>query len=130
RTCRGDRSDQGRLAGIGKSDETDVGQQLQFEPQLVFLAGGASLEMRRHAIGGCRKMAVASPAFAAAGDGDGVSVRDQVRKEAARVEVVNCGPDRQEDFDGFSSTSGAIGSAPRFPVFRLVMALIPQVEKG
>src|SRR5262245_7150475 len=87
-TCRGNCSDQGRFAGIGKSDETDVRQQLEFEPQLVFLANGASLKLRRHPIGGRGKMAVASPAFAAVRNCDGVPVRDQVRKLVASVEVI------------------------------------------
>src|SRR6185503_13120765 len=32
--------------------------------------------------------------------------------------------------DGFSSASGAVRSAAGFPVFRLVMPLVPKVEKG
>ena len=95
----------------------------------MFLAIRAALELGRHTVGRRGKMAVASPAFAAAGDRNGVSVCHQVREEVPTVEVVNRGSDRQQDLDGFASASGTVRPAPCLPIFRLVMPLIPKVEK-
>ena len=51
RPRRGHPGNERRFAGIGESDEPDVGEQLQLEPQIFFFARLARLHLARRAIG-------------------------------------------------------------------------------
>ena len=72
-------------------------------------------------------MAVAPAAFTTAGDRDGFAVRYQVCEEVPGVEVINGGSHGQQHLNGFSSSPGAIRSAPWLPVFSFIMALISKI---
>ena len=65
RTRRRDARDQRRLAGVRESDQSDVGQQLQLQPEEPFFAGLARLGPPRRAVGGRDEARVAAAAAAA-----------------------------------------------------------------
>src|SRR5215210_5933181 len=60
-----DRVQEGRLAGIGKAEQADVGEQLQPQPDPHFLAVLAGLMLARGAVGRAFVARVAAPAEAA-----------------------------------------------------------------
>ena len=68
RLGRRDARDERRLAGVGKADEPDVGEQLQLQPKLSLLARLARLRLARRAIGRRREVRVAEAAASALGD--------------------------------------------------------------
>ena len=65
RPRRRDARDERRLAGVGKADEPDVGEQLQLEAEILLLARFARLHLARRAVGGGREVRVAQAAAAA-----------------------------------------------------------------
>ena len=56
-----DARDQRRFAGVRKSDQPDIGQQLQFQPQMSFFAGPAVLVLGRRLMGEVAKRALPRP---------------------------------------------------------------------
>ena len=78
RPGRRNAGDQRRLAGVGKSDQADVGEQLQLEPEMPLLAGLAGLVLARGAIGRRREVGVAQSAAAAFRDEDALARLRQV----------------------------------------------------
>ena len=70
--CAGvaDRIEERRLAGIGQSDETDVGEQFEPQPDPHLLAGDAGLVLARGAVGRGLVAGVAAAAHAAMEQGD------------------------------------------------------------
>ena len=57
RARRRDPRDQRRLAGVGKAHQTDIGQQLQLEAQVLDFARLTGLHLARRAIGGASRSA-------------------------------------------------------------------------
>ena len=73
RTRRRHARDERRLAGVREADEADVGEQLQLEPQILFLARLAGLHFARRPIRRRREVRVAHAAAAAARDEDALA---------------------------------------------------------
>ena len=59
------RVEEGRLAGVGQADQPDVGEQLQPQPDIHFLARPAGAVLARGAVGRGLVAGVAAPAVAA-----------------------------------------------------------------
>src|SRR5262245_25840005 len=84
RPRRRDARDKRRLAGVRKSHQADVGEQLEFEPQILDLALFARLHLPRRAVGCRRKARVAQPAAAAARDEHALTDFGEIGEEAER----------------------------------------------
>src|SRR5207248_2372781 len=89
RLGRADDGDQRRLAGIRKTDQTDVGDQLQLDEQLALVAGVAVLREARRLARGGGEMLVAPAAAAAFGDEDALTVMREVGDDLASRLVAN-----------------------------------------
>ena len=80
--------DQRGLAGVGKSDQADIREQLQRQVQIEFFTGLARLHLARRAIGRRREVRVAQPAASAFGQqhalADGGEVGDLRRARRSR----------------------------------------------
>src|SRR5262245_17141901 len=61
RPSRGNPRDERRLTGIGKPDESDVGEQFQFEPEIFDLARLARLDFSRRAVRRARELRLDQP---------------------------------------------------------------------
>src|ERR687887_421270 len=85
RTRGGDARDQRRLAGVWKSDEPDVGEQLELEAQILDLARLAGLHFPRRAVGGRREMRVAEPAAPSPCDEHALSFFGEIGEQARRL---------------------------------------------
>ena len=69
-----DDGDERRLAGVGQSDQTDVGDQFQLDEELALLAGVAVLREARGLTRGGGEVLIAPPAAAALGDEHALAV--------------------------------------------------------
>ena len=90
-------AEQGGLAGVGQADQAGVGDDLQFQDDPAFLAGGAGLGLARGAVGGGGEGLVAAAAAAAAGHDDLLAGRGQVAQDVAAVAVEDEGARRHGD---------------------------------
>src|SRR6476660_10276494 len=70
-----------RLAGVWKSDEADVGEELQVKPQIFFFAWQPWLRLSWRAIGRCRERGVAVAAETTLRDQDALAGGGEVRDE-------------------------------------------------
>jgi len=59
------RGKKGRFSGVGQTDETGIGDQLQAEPNPGFAAGPTGIGAPRRTIGRALVMRIAEPAVAA-----------------------------------------------------------------
>ena len=82
--CRKTRN-QRRLAGIGKSDEADIGEQFQLETDVLPFTRLARLNLARRAVGRRREPGVAQTAAPAARDEDALAFLGQVGDEPQRL---------------------------------------------
>ena len=116
-TCGGDAGDERRLAGIGEADQTDVGEQLQFEPKVFDLAGLAWLDLPRRAIGRCGEPGVAHAPASAVCNEHALTFFGEVRKEPVRLAgiaslLVHERPDRYRQLEIGASVSRAVRALP------------------
>ena len=88
RPRRRDARDQRGLAGVGETDEPDVGEQLQLETEILFFARLARLHFSRRAVRGRREPRVAHAAASAAGDEHALAFDARGRRAAAAVRPV------------------------------------------
>ncbi len=72
---------QGGLPGVGKANQSDIGEQLEFETEVLLFAVFAGLHLARCAIGGCREMRVAQTAASALRHQHAVARVRQIRDE-------------------------------------------------
>jgi len=111
-TGRGNAGDQRRLAGVWKTHQADVGQQLQLQPQVLDLTRLARLHLARGAIGRRREMRVAEPAAAAARDQHALILLGEIGELSKRgVRVVALLEDQRPDRHGqLEIRAGAAGA--------------------
>ncbi len=126
------RADHRRLAGVGEADQPDVGEQLQVEPELLFLAGQARLGAPRRAIGGRGELGVAAAADAAPGDQEPRSRRRQVGDldQALVLLLVDDGADRHRELDVGALPPGAVRAFAVCAAFGGEFLLEAEIEKG
>ena len=103
-----DDGDQRRLAGIRKSDQADVGDQLQLDEELALVAGVAILRKARRLTRGGGEVLVAPAAAPALGDEDALALVREVGDDFLRCFVANDRSDRQLDGDVIAVVSGAV----------------------
>ena len=87
RLGRGDRRQEGRLAGIGQADQAGIGDQLQPQPDRQLLAGQAGIGAARRLVGRGLEMLVAEAAIAALGQPEALADLGQVADQRLVVLV-------------------------------------------
>ena len=129
RSGRGQRSQQGRFAGIGEADETDVGDQSKLQLQPALLPRLALLGVGRRLVCRGRKVSVAQPAAAAARDHDALLVSDEVRDQLVGCQVTNDRARRHAEIHvvaGFAVLLGARATTARFGTEVTLVAEVPE----
>src|SRR5262249_13099494 len=121
RAGRGDAGNQCGLAGVGKSDEADVGEQLQLETEAALFAGAAGLVLGRGLVSGCGEAGVAASSASAARGYEALAGLGEVEQAVAGGLVVDDGPDRHENFDGAAVGAGFVAAFPVAAALGLVL---------
>jgi hypothetical protein len=93
-TCCRDGAQEGALAGVGQAEQTDVGQQAQFQAQFALLAFLSTRALTGRAIDARLEMDVAEAASSAFGEQHLLAVDVEVGKEFVAVDVGDGGADR------------------------------------
>ena len=132
RPRRRDAGDHRRLPGVGEADQPDVGEQLQMEPELLFLAGQARLGAARRAIGGRGELGVAAAADAALGDQEPLSRGRQIGDlhQALVLLFVDDGADRHLELDVGALPPGAVRAFAVSAAVGGEFLLEAEIEKG
>src|ERR1019366_4147575 len=105
---RADHGDQRRFAGVRKTDQTDVSDQLQFDGELALFAGVAILREPRRLARGGGEVLIAPPAAPTFGDKNALAVVREVGDEIAGGFVADYGTDRKIDRDVVSVKARAV----------------------
>ena len=130
RTCRGNAGDQRGLAGIGKSDQPDIRQQLQFQAQAALLAGLAGLVFGGRLMGGSGKSGVALAAAPAARDEEPLAGSRKIVQALAGGLVVNHGADGHLEVDRVAFGPGAIAAFSVAAALRFVLGIKTELDEG
>src|SRR5262249_49252252 len=83
------RGDEGRLSGVGKAEQSQVGEQTQLEPQGALLTGGTRRASLGRLVPGQSKVDIAHPALAAASRHEPISGLGQIAEKLAGLRVVD-----------------------------------------
>lgn len=126
----GDARDKGRLAGVGIADKASIGQQLQLQPNVAFLAGSAKLVLARRLMGGCGEMLVAAAAAAATGEHDPLIRALKVVDLLPGVLVIDDGADRNLEHDIFAVPAGTVGAFAVTAPLCLVLRVIAKMDQS
>jgi len=124
------RGDESRLAGIGETDQADVGEKFQFEPESEFPARRAGLVLGGGLVPGFGEARVPAAPAAAFGDDKPLLGLGEVEKLLAGIPVVDDGPDGHLHFAVIAVAAGLVRSFPMGAALRLVLRVIAQVEEG
>ena len=132
RPRRRDARNHRRLPGVGEADQPDVGEQLQMEPEILFLAGQARFGAARRAIGGRGELRVAAAADAALGDQEPLSRGRQIGDlhHAVVLLLVDDGADRHLELDVGALAAGAIRAFAVSAAVGGEFLLEAEIEKG
>src|SRR6516162_6438094 len=108
-----DRGKEGRLAGIRQADETDIGDQLQAQPDPGLMAGPAGIGAPRRAIGRALVMRVAETAIAALQEDPPLAGTSEVGEHLPVLGIHDLGPDRDRQDEIVTVRAGALAPSPR-----------------
>src|SRR6516165_7583271 len=108
-----DRGEEGRLAGVRQADETDIGDQLQAQPDPGFLARPAGIGAARRAIGRALVMHVTETAIAAPQKDSPLARPGQVCQYLAVLGIHDLGPDRNAQDKVIPVGAGALAPGAR-----------------
>ena len=108
RARRGNARDQRGLAHVRISHQAHVGQQLQFQPVSMFLAGTARLMLARRLMHRCGKARVAASAAPAAGNHEALIGLRELEDFVAGLVVVDDRSDRNFQDDAVAIASGLV----------------------
>jgi len=111
-TRRGNDGNQRGLAGIWKTDQANISEQFQFEPQMAFFAGIAVLVFAWRLMPGLREILIATASASAVRDQDALAGRGEVGDGFAGVFVVGDGAYRHEQSHVVAGVAGAIRPFP------------------
>src|SRR5581483_7779417 len=134
RTRRGDARDERRLAGVRESDQPDVREQFQFEPQIFDLARFARLRLARCAIRGGREARVAHAAATALRDEHALALFREVRDQLQGFGLVTGllvheRADRHRKFEVGASMAGAIRAHAVLAAFSGELGVEPEIDE-
>src|SRR5690606_11902568 len=130
RRRRRDRADQGALAGIGKAQQADVGQQLQLQPQLALLARQTRQGLARSAVGRALALHVAEAALATLGHQLAVAMRGHVADHLVGTDVGDHGADRNGDDQVLAGLAVHLPAHAVLPALGAELALVAEVDQG
>ena len=125
----GERADQRRLTGIGEADQTDIGEELQFQDHHHFLHGLAGLGVARCLIGGGAELEVAQSAASAFEQHHDLSVFDDIAEIFAGFGIVGHGAGRHLDVAVGAVAAVATAFAAVAAVSGKNVTVIAQVEQ-
>ena len=114
RAGRGQRGQQRRFPGVGKAEQSDVGQQAEFQFEAARLSGQAGLGVARRPVGRGRKGGVTPAALPAPGDYHFVTRLAQVGERSATVRVARHGAGRDGQHDRGGVFAVLVLAAPVF----------------
>src|SRR5258708_7990532 len=127
--CRRNPGNQGRLAGVGKTDQTGVGEQLELQPEPLLLARASRLMFRGRLVSGRREMLVSATAAAAAGDEEPLAgSREVVQKLTCCVVVYHC-PHGHRQLDGVSLAARPVTALAVPAAFGLMFGVKTEMEE-
>jgi len=130
RPGRRDPGYQAGLADVRKAEHTNVGQELQLEGKTPSLPGLALLGEPRGAARRRRKLRIAAPTAAAAGDHHALPRSHEVRDDAPVLSILDHGPDGETNLDiGPVFAALALGTAAA-AVLGAIMPLMCEVNEG
>src|SRR5690606_8729383 len=104
----GDAVGQRRLAGVGKPDETDVGDALEDESEHALLARVAGVGAFRRAVRRALEMRVTPAAVAALAQDHALAVLDDLGDDVAGLLVGDDGAERNTEDRGFALATVAV----------------------
>ena len=125
----GERADQRRLTGVGEADQTDIGEELQFQDHHHFLHGLAGLGVARCLVGGGAKLEIAQSAASAFEQHHDLSVFDDIAEIFTGFGIVGHGAGRYLDVAVCAITAVAAAFAAVAAVAGKNVAVIAQVEQ-
>ncbi len=119
--------DQRALAGVRKTDQADIGEQLQPQPQRARFTSPPGLDAARRAVGGRRERRVAAPAAAAPRDQHAFAGVCEVRERDQVVGglFVHDRAGRHFEHQVRAVVAGAIRSQPVLPALGLEFGMEP-----
>ena len=126
----GERADQRRLTGVGEADQTDIGEELQFQDHHHFLHGLAGLGVARCLVGGGAKLEVAQSAASAFEQHHDLSVFDDIAEIFTGFGIVGHGAGRYFNVPICAVAAVAAAFAAVAAVAGKNVAVIAQVEQG
>jgi hypothetical protein len=106
----GDARDQRALAGIRKADQTHIGQEFEFQPQLELVAFLARFVLGGRLMRRGGEPGIAFTAAAAARDGEHLTGRGEIEELLAGLIVVDDGADRDVELDRSAVLAVAVGT--------------------
>src|SRR5437868_5906407 len=125
-----DRIEEGRLAGVGQADESDVGEQLEAQPDPHFLAVFTGLVLARGAVGRGLVAGVAAPAHAALQEGHALAGLCEISQQGTFVVIrKNLGADRNLDDEIVAACTGAIGTGAALAARGAEMLGVAEVDQ-
>ncbi len=127
---RRDRADQGRLAGIGHAQQTDIRHHLHLEAQVATLALGTRRGTPRRPVGRGLEVNVAEPATTALGHEHHLPSLGHIGNHLEGVLVDHRGAHRHLDVQVLAGAPAHLPALPRLAVLSLVEALVLEVDEG
>ena len=128
RSSGGERGNQRGLSGVGKSHESDVGQEFQFQVKVQFFTRCPLFKRPGRPVRGGGKTGVAFAAFSSLGHDHALFGCHQISQEFVGFRVPDNGPDRHGDRDVGAGTAMTIGFLPGRAGFGLIVTPVLQVE--
>ena len=129
RLGRADRGQEGRLSGIGKSDDAGIGDELEPKPDMHLLALLAGIGVARRLVGRRLEAGIAESAIAAAQQNDAVAGRNEIRDQGLPVFVEDLRARGHGQHHVGALGAGAVLAHAMPALLRLEMLLVAVVEK-
>ena len=124
-----DLGEERRLAGIGQSDETGIGDQLQAQPDPALFAGLTGIGVARRAVGGRLEMRVAEAAVAAFGEHELFAEPGEIVDQRLAIVVEHLGADRNLEDDRLAVGAVAVLAHAVDAALRLEVLLVAVIDQ-
>src|SRR6516162_2422287 len=125
-----DGREEGRLAGVGQADETDIGNQLQAQPHPGLSPAPAGIGAARRTIGRTLVMHVAETAVTTLQEDPPLARAGEIGEDLAVLGIHDLGADRNLQDQIFASCTGALAAGAGPAVGCAKMLTIPKVDQG
>jgi hypothetical protein len=125
-----DAGDQGRLPGIRKSYQTDIGEELQLQHHRSFLTGTSPLRIARRLIGRGGEPAIATATVAMPCHHNPLPILHQIGDHFPALRVADDRPDRNPHLDRLSILAALVRAATFMSILGGIFPLVAKVEKG